>query len=87
VRTLAAPATVKVKTGTITVTGRGFTPAANVTVYFTQGQTTTMERTLPAAADGSFSVTFTIPSWAVIGPASVRACDSACAFSSISVTA
>jgi hypothetical protein len=32
-------------------------------------------------------VTFTIPSWAVVGPASVRACDSACAFSSISVTA
>jgi serine/threonine-protein kinase len=87
VRTLVAPATVKVKTGTITVTGRGFTPAANVTVYFTQGQTTTMERTLPAASDGSLSVTFTIPSWAVVGPASVRACDSACAFSSISVTA
>src|SRR5258708_4511902 len=87
VRTLVAPATVKVKTGTITVTGRGFTPAANVTVYFTQGQTTTMERTLPAASDGSFSVTFTIPSWAVVGPATVRACDSACAISRISVTA
>jgi hypothetical protein len=78
---------VKVKTGTITVTGRNFTPAANVTVYFMQGQTTTAEKTLPAAADGSFSLTFTIPSWAVVGPASIRACDTACAFSSISVTA
>jgi serine/threonine-protein kinase len=87
VRTLVAPATVKVKTGTITVTGRNFTPAANVTVYFMQGQTTTAEKTLPAAADGSFSLTFTIPSWAVVGPASIRACDTACSFSSISVTA
>jgi serine/threonine-protein kinase len=86
-RALVAPATVKVKTGTITVTGRNFTPAANVSVYFTQGQTSTLERNLPAASDGSFAVTFTIPSWAVVGPASVRACDSACAFSSISVTA
>jgi hypothetical protein len=78
---------VKVKTGTITVTGRNFTPAANVSVYFTQGQTTTLERTLPAASDGSFAVTFTVPSWAVVGPASVRACDTACVLSSISVTA
>jgi hypothetical protein len=32
-------------------------------------------------------LTFTIPSWAVVGPASIRACDTACSFSSISVTA
>jgi serine/threonine-protein kinase len=86
-RALVAPATVKVKTGTITVTGRNFTPAANVSVYFTQGQTSTLERTLPAASDGSFAVTFTIPSWAVVGPASVRACDAACAFANVTVTA
>ena len=86
-RTIVAPSTVKVKTGTITVTGRSFTPGANVTVYFAQGQTTTVERTLPAGTDGSFSVTFTIPSWAVVGPASVRACDSGCAFANVSVTA
>src|SRR5579859_3104345 len=86
-RTIVAPSTVKVKTGTITVTGRSFTPAASVTVYFVQGQTTTVERTVPAGADGSFSVTFTIPSWAVIGQAQLRACDSACAFANVSVTA
>jgi hypothetical protein len=71
----------------LTVTGRNFTPGANVTVVFVQGQTSTTEKTLPAAADGSFSVTFTVPSWAVVGPAAIRACDSACAFASVSVTA
>jgi serine/threonine protein kinase len=86
-RVLAAPPTVKVKTGTMTVTGRNFMPGASVTVVFIQGQTSTTERTLPAAADGSFSVTFTVPSWAVVGPASVRACDTACAFAAVSVTA
>jgi hypothetical protein len=86
-RALVAPATVKVKTGTITVTGRNFTPAANVSVYFSQGQTTTNEKTMPVAPDGSFSVTFTIPSWAVVGSAQIRACDTICAYANISVTA
>ena len=86
-RALVAPSTVKVKTGTITVAGRNFTPGASVTVAFTQGQTTTNEKTLPAAADGSFSVTFTVPPWAVVGPASVRACDTGCAFATVTVTA
>jgi serine/threonine protein kinase len=85
-RTLAAPATVKVRTGTLTVSGRNFMPGASVTVVFIQGQTSTTERTLPAAPDGSFSLTFTVPSWAVVGPASVRACDTACAFAAVSVT-
>jgi hypothetical protein len=84
-RTLEGPATVKVKTGTMTVNGRNFTPKANVSVVFTQGQNSN-SRTLPAAADGTFSVTFTIPSWAVVGPASVRACDTACAFAPVTVT-
>jgi hypothetical protein len=83
---LEGPATVKVKTGTMTVNGRNFTPRASVTVVFTQGQTSTLEKTLPAAADGTFSVTFTIPAWAVVGPASVRACDTACAFAPVTVT-
>jgi serine/threonine protein kinase len=87
-RALVAPSAVKVKTGTITVTGRNFTPAANVTVAFTQGATTTVEKTTPAAADGTFSVTFTIPPWAVAGqPAQIRACDAACAFATVQVTA
>jgi hypothetical protein len=69
----------------MTVTGRNFTPKANVVVTFVQGSTRT-SRTTAAGADGTFSVTFTIPSWAVVGPASVSGCDTACAFAPVTVT-
>jgi serine/threonine-protein kinase len=76
---------IRVKTGTLTVAGQHFTPRASVAVSFVQNQTAVVATT-SAGPEGNFLATFTIPSWAVLGPAGIKACDSACANASVSVT-
>jgi hypothetical protein len=76
---------IRVKTGTLTVAGQHFTPRASVAVSFVQNQTAVVATTT-AGPEGNFLATFTIPSWAVLGPAGIKACDSACANASVSVT-
>lgn len=78
---------IRVKTGTLSVYGQHFTPRAGVAVSFSQGQNTAIVGTTTAGPDGTFLVTFTIPPWAVVGPAAIKGCDTACAYATVPVTA
>jgi serine/threonine-protein kinase len=77
-----------VKTGSMTVKGFNFTPGRMATMTFIQGTTTNKTVATPAiGADGTFLQSYTIPSTAVVGPASIRACDvNGCASASFLVT-
>jgi len=78
---------IRVKTGTLSVYGQRFTPNAPVTVTFSQGQNSAVVGTTRAGPDGTWLVNFTIPSWAVVGPAAIKGCDTACAYATVPVTA
>jgi len=78
-----------VKTGTMTVKGFSFMPGKVATMTFLQGTTTNKTVAMPAVgSDGTFLQTYTVPSTAVVGPATIRACDvNGCASASFQVTA
>jgi hypothetical protein len=78
---------IKVKTGTLSVYGQHFTPRAGVSVSFSEGQNTAVVGSTTAGPDGTWLVSFTIPPWAVVGPASIKGCDTACAYATVAVTA
>jgi hypothetical protein len=78
---------IKVTTGTLSVYGQRFPPNAAVTVTFSQGQNSAVVGTTKAGPDGTWLVTFTIPKWAVVGPAAIKGCDTACAYATVPVTA
>jgi hypothetical protein len=78
---------IKVKTGTLSVYGQRFTPNAAVTVTFSQGSNSAVVGSTKAGPDGTWLVNFTIPPWAVVGPASIKGCDTACAYATVPVTA
>jgi Protein kinase domain len=76
-------------TGTMSVKGFNYTPSKSVVVTFIQSPATNQAvATAVVAADGTFLTSYKIPATAVLGPASIRACDvNGCAIASISVTA
>ena len=78
-----------VKTGTMTVKGFNFMPGKVATMTFIQGTTTNKTVATPTVgADGTFLQTYAVPTTAVVGPATIRACDiSGCASASFQVTA
>jgi len=78
-----------VKTGSMTVKGMNFSPGKVATMTFIQGTTTNKTVATPSVgADGSFLQQFGVPATAVVGPATIRACDvNGCASASFQVTA
>ena len=69
---------IKQHTGTETVGGLHFTPGSTVTVTFKQGSTQgKVVGTATASSSGYWSVSFTVPSDAVVGPALITACAAA----------
>jgi serine/threonine protein kinase len=78
-----------VKTGSMTVKGMNFSPGKVATMTFIQGATTNKTVATPTVgADGTFLQTYTVPSTAVVGPATIRACDvNGCASATFQVTA
>jgi hypothetical protein len=76
-------------TGTMSVKGFNYTPSKSVVVTFIQSPATNQAvATAVVGADGTFLTSYKIPATAVLGPASIRACDvNGCAVASISVTA
>jgi hypothetical protein len=78
-----------VKTGTMTVKGLNFSANKVATMTFIQGATTSKTVATPTVgADGSFLQGYTVPSTAVVGPATIRACDiNGCALRLFQVTA
>lgn len=77
-----------VKTGSMTVKGFNFTPGKVATMTFIQGTTTNKTVATPSVgSDGTFLQQFGVPSTAVVGPATIRACDvNGCASASFQVT-
>jgi serine/threonine-protein kinase len=78
---------VKVKTGSLSVYGLHFASGTSVTLYFAQGSLNPVVATTTTGTDGVFRATFNVPSSATVGPAVIKACDSACAYATVSVTA
>ena len=78
-----------VKTGSMTVKGFNFTPGKVAVLTFIQGTTTNKTVATPSVgSDGTFLQQFGVPSTAVVGPATIRACDvNGCASASFQVTA
>jgi hypothetical protein len=76
-------------TGTMSVKGFNYTPGKSVVVTFIQAPATNQNvATAVVGADGIFLTSYKIPATAVLGSASIRACDvNGCAYASISVTA
>jgi hypothetical protein len=76
-------------TGTMSVKGFNYSPSKSVVVTFIQSPATNQTvATVEVGADGTFLTSYKIPATAVLGPATLRACDvNGCAFASISVTA
>ena len=81
--------TIKILTGTVTVSGAHFNASQNVTISFKQSPTGTLQTwTLVASASGTFSTQITVPPSAVLGSATIVACNgAACASQPITVTA
>ena len=87
--TLKSP-TITLLTGTDVVNGSHFTVGGKlVTITFIQGVTSTALPTASTGSTGTFSKAFTVPATAVIGPATIKACDSTgvCATTPIQVVA
>ena len=80
---------IKVRTGTMTVKGFNFSPGKAAVLTFIQGSTTNQAvATASVGADSTFLQSYTIPNTAIVGPATIRACDvNGCASASITVTA
>jgi serine/threonine protein kinase len=80
---------IKVGTGTMSVKGFSFTRDKTAILTFIQSPATNKIVATPAVqADGTFLTSYVIPDTAVVGPATIRACDlNGCANASISVTA
>jgi hypothetical protein len=76
-------------TGTMSVKGFNYSPSKSVVVTFIQSPATNQNvATAVVGADGTFLTSYKIPTTAVLGPASIRACDvNGCALASMSVTA
>jgi hypothetical protein len=79
---------IKRSTGAETVYGIRFSPGSMVTVTFVQGAATNKEvGTQTVSSSGYFSLTFTVPSTAVAGPAAVKVCGSSgCLSATVNVT-
>ncbi len=75
--------------GNVTVSGYHFGPGKAVTISFIQLGITKAQYQTTAASDGTFKKAITIPATALVGSATIRACDSsnACASQTITVTA
>ena len=73
----------------MTVKGFNFSPGKTAALTFIQGATTSKTvATASIGSDGTFLQTYTVPATAVLGPASIRACDvNGCAYASFNVTA
>ena len=73
----------------MTVKGFNFTPGKVAVLTFIQGTTTNKTVSAPSVgSDGTFLQQFGVPSTAVVGPATIRACDiNGCASASFQVTA
>jgi hypothetical protein len=76
-------------TGTMSVKGFNYSPSKSVVVTFIQSPATNQTvATVAVGADGTFLTSYKIPATAVLGPATLRACDiNGCAFASITVSA
>ena len=79
---------IKRSTGTETVYGIHFSPGSTVTITFVQGTATNKQMgTQTVSSSGYFSLTFTVPSSAVAGPAAIKVCGtSGCLSATVSVT-
>jgi Protein kinase domain len=76
-------------TGTMSVKGFNYSPSKSVAVTFVQSPATNQTvATAVVGSDGTFLTSYKIPATAVLGPATIRACDvNGCAFASITVSA
>jgi hypothetical protein len=76
-------------TGTMSVKGFNYSPSKSVVVTFIQSPATNQTvATVAVGADGTFLTSYKIPATAVLGPATLRACDvNGCAYASITVSA
>ncbi|HEV2036490.1 MAG TPA: serine/threonine-protein kinase [Candidatus Dormibacteraeota bacterium] len=69
---------IKILTGTETVYGTHFSPGTTVTITFIQPPLTNKEMGTPTvSSSGSFSLTFTVPATAALGPAQIKVCGTA----------
>ena len=73
----------------MTVKGVYFSPGKPVVLTFIQSPlTNTQVASGVVASDGTFYLNYKVPGTAVVGSASLRACDpNACAYATVSVTA
>jgi hypothetical protein len=73
----------------MSVKGFNYSPSKSVVVTFIQSPATNQTvATVAVSADGTFLTSYKIPATAVLGPATLRACDiNGCAFASITVSA
>jgi serine/threonine protein kinase len=83
----AFPSSVKKTNGLITVIGQHFSAGKTAAIDFIQGTTTTRVRSASITSDGTFNVTFPVPSSATAGQATIRACgNNGCGGQVITVT-
>jgi Protein kinase domain len=80
---------ITILTGTMSVKGFNYSPGKSVVLTFIQSPATNQTvATAVVGSDGTFLTSYTIPKTAVLGPATIRACDvNGCAFASITVSA
>jgi serine/threonine protein kinase len=80
---------IKLLTGTMTVKGFSFSPGKAAVLTFIQGTTTNKTvATASVGSDSTFLQSYTVPNTAVVGTATIRACDvNGCASATIQVTA
>jgi serine/threonine protein kinase len=83
----AFPSSVKKTNGLITVIGQHFSAGKTAVIDFIQGTTTTRVKTASITSDGTFNVTFPVPSSAAAGQTTIRACgNNGCGSQVITVT-
>ena len=80
---------IKILTGSETVSGIHFSPGTAVTINFIQGATTNQQVGKPTVnSSGGFSTTFTVPSTATLGQATIRVCGTTgCLYATVNVNA
>ncbi len=81
--------TIKILTGTVTVSGAHFNASQTVTISFNQSPVGTLQTwTVASSGSGTFNKQITVPASAVLGSATIRACDNGgCASQPITVNA
>jgi len=80
---------IKIVTGSETVSGIHFSPGTTVIINFIQGATTNQQVGKPTVnSSGGFSTTFTVPSTATLGQATIRVCGTTgCLYATVNVNA